>query len=176
MAACTLTILPHHAQHIRQKDLEVFMPVRRHGEVKRIDGKRVASPEYRAWQAARNRCLNEDSHDYPYYGGRGITFAKRWNLFENFLADMGRRPSPLHTLDRRNNNRGYSKSNCHWVTRREQARNRRESFHTCSMEKADKIRALYASGAYYQYELGEMFGLTQAHISQITRNVCWARD
>lgn len=90
-----------------------------------IDGKRVASPEYRAWQALRNRCNNPNATDYRYYGGRGIRHTARWDKFDNFLADMGHRPSALHTLERRDAERGYSKRNCYWATRSEQSRNRR---------------------------------------------------
>lgn len=96
-----------------------------HGEVRRIDGKRVASPEYNSWQHMKNRCLNPKCRDYAYYGARGITVCKRWLQFEHFLTDMGRRPSPLHTLERRDNMKGYSTSNCAWATRETQARNRR---------------------------------------------------
>lgn len=94
------------------------------GEVKYVNGRRVASPEYRSWQMMKNRCLNTNARDYAYYGGRGITLCKRWYVFENFLADMGRRPSPAHTLDRVNSKKGYSKRNCRWATRKEQSRNR----------------------------------------------------
>jgi len=97
----------------------------KHGEVKLIDGKRVPTPEYRAWQMMKNRCYNTRSKDYPYYGGRGIAVCKRWvDSFPNFLEDMGRRPSPLHTLDRIKTARGYSPSNCRWATRKVQSRNR----------------------------------------------------
>jgi hypothetical protein len=70
------------------------------------------------------RCCNPNSTHYSYYGGRGIAVCKRWRSFENFLADMGERPLGL-TLDRTNNARGYSRANCKWVTRKEQANNRR---------------------------------------------------
>ncbi len=96
-----------------------------HGEVKLVDGRRVASPEYRSWQMMKNRCLNPNAHDYAYYGGRGISIIKKWrDSFEAFLEDMGRRPTPLHTLDRINVNKNYTPSNCRWATRAEQSRNR----------------------------------------------------
>ena len=95
-----------------------------HGEVKRIDGKRVASPEYRAWQALRNRCLNSSSKDYPYYGGRGIKMHPSWEKFESFLIDVGRKPDPLLTLDRIDSNGNYEPGNVRWATRKTQARNR----------------------------------------------------
>jgi hypothetical protein len=96
-----------------------------HGEVKLIDGKRVATPEYRAWQQMKNRCLNPKAHDYRYYGGRGITMHPAWaESFCAFLADAGRRPSAELTLDRIDGNQGYVPGNVRWATRETQARNR----------------------------------------------------
>ena len=95
-----------------------------HGEVKHIDGKRVATPEYRSWQMMKNRCLNPKSRDYPYYGGRGIYVYPEWLTFEAFLRDVGRKPSPELTLDRIDSNGNYEPSNVRWATRSTQARNR----------------------------------------------------
>ena len=96
-----------------------------HGATRLVDGRRVADPEYRSWQMMKNRCLNPAARDFSYYGGRGIKVCKRWeNSYENFLADMGRRPSPAHTLDRKNSDGNYTPSNCRWATREEQSRNR----------------------------------------------------
>lgn len=96
-----------------------------HGEVKSINGKRVATPEYRAWQSMKGRCLNPTDKNYRYYGGRGIAVFPEWVAsYEAFLRDVGRRPADNLTLDRIDVNKGYEPDNCRWATRETQARNR----------------------------------------------------
>jgi hypothetical protein len=86
----------------------------------------MASPEYYCWRDMKARCYNPANKSFHNYGGRGITVCDRWlHSFENFLADMGPRPSPQHTIDRDDNARNYTPDNCWWRTRLEQAHNRR---------------------------------------------------
>lgn len=94
--------------------------------IKHGEGGRSKSAEYRAWIAMKNRCLNPNQDRFADYGGRGISVCVRWlKSFENFLSDMGRKPSPLHTLDRKDNNGDYKPSNCRWATPEQQRANQR---------------------------------------------------
>lgn len=86
------------------------------------------TPEYIAWRAAKERCLNPNNPKFPIYGARGITMSDAWvNDFRAFIEDMGRRPSNNHSLERKNSNGNYCKENCVWATSLEQNNNLRSN-------------------------------------------------
>lgn len=84
-------------------------------------------PLYTTWKGMRQRCNDSRSSSYALYGGRGITVCERWKSFASFLEDMGEKPSPDHTIERKNNNLGYSKDNCMWAASEIQANNKRNN-------------------------------------------------
>lgn len=108
---------------------------RRNGTLEyRINGNykhgQTRSPEWRAWTAMRRRCYGVNQPGWADYGARGITVCDRWlgdSGFENFLSDMGKKPSTTHQLDRINVDKGYSPENCRWTTKAEQNRNQRKT-------------------------------------------------
>ncbi len=95
----------------------------RHGEAMR--GRQTA--EHRAWSSMVCRCTVPTTTNYKFYGGRGIAVCERWATYENFLADMGRKPTPSHSLDRIDPGGNYEPGNCRWATHIEQCRNRRST-------------------------------------------------
>jgi hypothetical protein len=107
-------------------ELRAFVVAPWKQRVKHREGARL-TPEYRAWSSMRSRCNDTSSRDYPKWGGRGIRVSPRWDDFQLFLADVGNRPSRLHSLDRIDNRGNYEPGNVRWATAKEQAENRRST-------------------------------------------------
>lgn len=90
-------------------------------------GGKLRTPTYNSWHKMKQRCLNPKNDEYSNYGGRGITVCERWLDFENFLADMGPRPTGT-SIDRfPDKNGNYEPGNCRWATAKEQNNNMRKN-------------------------------------------------
>jgi hypothetical protein len=134
---------------------------RRHGHCS--DGK--STPEYTAWASMISRCSDPKVVTFKHYGGRGIRVCARWQTFENFLSDMGPRPSgqqgnrPAYSLDRHPDPNGnYEPGNCRWATWKEQNRNNRHNTHVVILETSKTIA-----------EWSEVLGLTRERIKLLTQ-------
>lgn len=115
---------------------------------------------YSVWRTMKARCLRKNVSCFPDYGGRGITVCGRWrDSFAAFLADMGPEPSLKHTIERRNNNRGYEPDNCYWATPKQQGRNKRNNRVVTAKGKTQCLSA-------WEEELGLRSGAVSARIAR----------
>lgn len=135
------------------------LPNRRHGHAG-YAGKYACSPTYAIWTDMKKRCLNKNHKYYKHYGARGIQVCARWQKFDNFLEDMGERPSGL-TLDRINVNGNYEPGNCRWASRVEQQRNKQNTklYTWCGTSLTlqgwlDVSRVVNYPAAYYRLQRG----------------------
>ena len=125
--------------------------------------------EYHIWYGMLERCRNPKSKSWKYYGEKGITVCTKWQTFENFIADMGMRPSADMSLDRIDGAKGYEAANCRWATELEQQRNR--SFVKCNITMAAEIRA--AMGLTHK-QIAEMHGISPSNVSRIRSGAIWS--
>ncbi len=112
----------------------------------RTHGK-TETPEYNAWEMMKVRCKPNHKQAKDYFE-RGIRVCERWNnSFVDFLSDIGDRPSPKHSLDRRDNDKGYEPGNVHWVTRGQQMQNRRNSHIATAFGETKPLAAFFPNGS-----------------------------
>jgi hypothetical protein len=139
---------------------------------------------HRTYHSMKQRCLNPNIKNYKYYGGRGITIHERWlgeDGLQHFIEDMGFIPPGVHesgrtkyTLERKNNDLGYSKENCIWATYKEQNDNQRNQTRGSkfSFAIAQEIRVLSKQGIP-NFELARRYNTSRPMISLIVNNKIW---
>jgi predicted XRE-type DNA-binding protein len=127
------------------------------------------SNEYRVWDSMIRRCHSPSHHAFKDYGARGITVCDKWKNFEGFIEDMGFQPEGL-SIERINNDLGYSKENCRWATVTEQARNRRAT--KLDEDKVMQIKILLKTGVS-QNKIASQFSVSRSNIGHIAQGTTW---
>lgn len=128
---------------------------------------RTMTGTYKSWKGMWDRCTNVNHIGFEHYGGRGISVCRRWRLFENFLADMGDRPTGM-SLDRIDNEGDYEPGNCRWATWNQQAANRRKARDRLGRLRRARI-IVAASRGESQRVVAARYGVDQTTVSHIMK-------
>jgi len=160
---------------------------RKNGLARQVHGEgsqcRGVSTEYRIWGSMCNRCFNPKNQSYKNYGGRGITVCPQWlgqKGYQQFLLDMGRRPSHKHSIDRYPNNNGdYEPGNCRWATTVEQSENKRNTqriqFQGESKTISEWAQVLGLKKEVLRSRLSQSFSMTRAISQPVLPTGKWKR-
>lgn len=119
-------------------------------------------PDYSIWCGMRSRCQRPGDSNYWRYGASGITVDQRWDSFENFLRDMGPRPSKRHSIDRIDGTKGYGPDNCRWATPQLQQRNR-----------CNNVILFYMNRGWNYHELASHIGMNAATLTTRISALKW---
>lgn len=134
---------------------------------------------YSIWRGVKKRCLTPTCNDYPHYGGRGITICERWMTYQNFKDDLLESYEDhvkIHgenqtTIERTDNETGYSLGNCCWATRKEQNANTRD--HPAQRWfRAVRLSDDCTEESNNQHEFARLYGLNQGHINNVLKGRC----
>jgi hypothetical protein len=126
---------------------------------------------YTCWQEMKRRCYDPNRDNYKWYGARGVTVCDHWrDSFVNFLADVGRRPSPRHSIDRIDPDKGYEPGNCRWALPRTQLLNRRphsEPHETITREQALEIASFVRDKGITNRAIALKVGVSQGLVGRV---------
>lgn len=129
---------------------------------------------YWTWANIKKRCYYHRHPYYHLYGGRGIKVCERWlHSFTDFIADIGERPSPQHTIDRINKDGDYEPNNVRWATAKTQARNNRNA--KLTIEQARFIRVSYAAGIT-RGELRKLLNISRSTVNGVINGTYWKEE
>lgn len=129
------------------------------------------TPMYRRWRGILSRCQNPRDEKWRLYGARGIYVCERWQVYENFLQDMGPQPSPQHTVGRVDNDGPYSPENCRWETPRQQANNTRTNRLVGGATMAEQARRLGIQPETVAYRI--RVGLDPLMVDKLRKKNCY---
>lgn len=129
----------------------------------------TGTPLFNAWLNMHARCYKKDNPRFETYGSRGITVCPRWHDLKNFVTDMGPSWFEEGSLDRKNNDDGYTPENCRWATDAEQSRNKTTT--KIRAEQVSVIQKMYRESGLSQEAVGAQFGLGRNTVKHVLRGI-----
>lgn len=122
---------------------------------------KTLSRTYISWRDMKRRCLRSSCAEWKHYGGRGIALDPRWWEFKNFLEDMGEKPGKEYSIERIDNDGDYELSNCEWIKRADQSRNRSNTF---TAEEDQRLKDEIAKGLNFT-QIAAAMGMTKGSVT-----------
>ena len=132
----------------------------------KVEKPKINKSGYESWSGMKQRCLNPKDAAYHRYGGRGITVCEAWLSYNNFIRDMGPRPSTKHSIDRIDNDKGYYPENCRWATWEQQQENK-PAFLIIKGKPFTYLELFRRNAKKTQKDFASMIGITQFDLSRM---------